>query len=406
MARAMNRLTALAVKRTAQPGRYPDGLGLYLFVGPTGNKSWVFRYRRQGRLHDLGLGPLHTVSLAEARAKALECRKMLLDGIDPIEARRSRYAPAKAAMTFEACAEAYIAAHRSAWRGTKSEIQWSASLRIYVYPIFGDLAVQAVDLPLIMQAIEPIWTAKPETASRVRQRIECVLDWAAVRGYRKGENPARWRGHLDKLLPKKTKIRAVVHHAALPYKEIAGFVAELQKRRAIAARALEFLILTASRTGEAIGARWDEIDCAERLWTIPGKRMKAGREHRVPLSQAALAVITAMREIRQNDFVFFGAKEGQSIQPTTLRALLHDMGRDDLTIHGLRSTFRDWAAERTSHPREVIEMALAHTVSGAVEAAYMRSDLFDKRRMLMDRWGSEVFALETMELEPYVNTAR
>jgi integrase len=391
MARAMNRLTALAVKRTAKPGRYPDGLGLYLFVGPTGNKSWVFRYRRQGRLHDLGLGPLHTVSLAEARTKALECRKMLLDGIDPIEARRSGYAPAKAAMTFEACAEAYIAAHRSAWRGTKSEIQWSASLRMYVYPIFGDLAVQAVDLPLIMRAIEPIWTAKPETASRVRQRIESVLDWATVRGYRQGENPARWRGHLDKLLPKKSKVRAVVHHPALPYKEIAGFVGELRKRRAIAARALEFLILTASRTGEAIGARWDEIDCAERVWTVPAKRMKAGREHRIPLSDVALGVIAAMREIRQNDFVFFGAKEGQSIQPTTLRALLHDIGRDDLTIHGFRSTFRDWAAERTAHPREVIEMALAHTVSNVVEAAYMRSDLFDKRRQLMDQWGSEVF---------------
>jgi integrase len=274
MARAMNRLTALAVKRATEPGRYPDGLGLYLFVGPTSNKSWVFRYRRNRRLHDLGLGPLHTVSLAEARAKALGCRRMLLDGVDPIEARRRRYAPAKAVMTFEACAEAYLAAHRSAWRGTKSEVQWSASLRMYVHPIFGDLAVEAVDLPLIMRAIEPIWTAKPETASRVRQRIENILDWAAVRGYRKGENPARWRGHLDKLLPRKTKVRAVVHHPALPHKEVAGFACELRKRRAIAARALEFLILTASRTGEAIGARWDEIDCAERLWTIPGARMK------------------------------------------------------------------------------------------------------------------------------------
>jgi integrase len=392
MARAINRLTALAVAKTTKPGRYHDGLGLYLFVGPTSSKSWVFRYRRQGRLHDTGLGPVHTVSLAQARAKALEYRRMRLDGIDPIEARRVKHVPVTG-MTFEGCATAYIAAHEAGWKGTRNARQWTASLATYAFPVFGFLPVQTVDLGFIMKVLEPIWRTKPETASRVRQRIEAVLDWATVLGYRHGENPARWRGHIAKLLPKKTAVRSVVHHPALPHEEVAGFVAELRKRRGISARALEFLILTTARTGEAIGARWDEIDMVTMTWTIPASRMKGRREHRVPLPDAAIPIIAEMRELRQNNFVFFGYKAERPIQPSTMRALLIDMGRADLTVHGFRSTFRDWAAERTSYPREVVEQALAHAVSGATEAAYRRSDLFDKRRLLMAEWASEVSGL-------------
>jgi integrase len=389
MARAMNRLTAVSVAKTTKPGRYADGLGLYLFVGPTGSKSWVYRYRKAGRLHDAGLGALHTVSLAEARAKALDLRKMRLDGRDPLEEKatkraRSAIADAKAA-TFEQCAEAFIAAHKAGWRGPKSAAQWSASLATYAFPVFGSLPVQAVDLALIMRAIEPIWTTKPETASRVRQRVESVLDWATVRGYRQGDNPARWRGHLDNLLPKKSKVRAVKHHAALPYINIADFVIELRSRRAISARALEFAILTGTRTSEAIGARWEEINLVERLWTVPSGRMKAGKEHRIPLSDAALAILVELAKVRHGAFVFPG--QAGPIKEGAMRMLLQYMGRADLTVHGFRSSFRDWAAERTNFPREVAEMALAHAVDSAVEAAYRRGDLFQKRRQLMDAWG-------------------
>jgi integrase len=237
-----------------------------------------------------------------------------------------------------------------------------------------------------MKALEPIWKAKPETASRLRGRIEAVLDWATVRGYRKGENPARWRGHLDKLLPARAKIQKVVHHPALPYSEIADFMVSLRNQEGIAARALEFLILTAARTGEIIGAGWDEVDLDERVWVIPEARMKAGREHRVPLSGPALAIVKQMNEIRESDFVFPGGKKGRPLSNMAMLALLKRIGRNDLTTHGFRSTFRDWAAERTTFSREVIEMALAHTIENKVEAAYRRGDLFRKRRQLMEAW--------------------
>jgi integrase len=391
MARAANRLSAAKVLKTAKPGRYPDGLGLYLFVGPAGNKSWVFRYRRQGRLHDLGLGATHTVSLAEARGKALALRKMRVDGVDPLEEKAAKRVRAgidtAKAMTFEQCAEAYIAAHRAGWRDTDTAKQWHASLVIDAYPVFGSLPVQAVDVGLIMKAIEPIWTVKTETASRVRGRIENILDWATTRGHRSGENPARWKGHLENLLPKKNKVRAVEHHAALPYVEIADFLVELRSRRAISARTLEFLILTGTRTGEAIGARWSEIDLAARIWVIPAGRMKARKEHRVPLSGAAIAIIEKLHGVRQNDFVFPGLSDG-SIKESAMRMLLaKSLGHGNLTIHGFRSTFRDWAAERTNFAREICEAALAHAIGNAVEAAYRRGDLFEKRRQLMEAWG-------------------
>jgi integrase len=289
-------------------------------------------------------------------------------------------------MTFDACAAAYIAAHNTSWRNAKHRDQWRNTLTSYAGPAFGSLPVQSIDVGLVMKALEPIWQAKPETASRLRGRIEAVLDWATVRGHRKGENPARWRGHLDKLLPARSKVHKVKHHPALPYNEMADFVAELRKQEGVAARALEFLILTAARTGEVIGARWDEVDVEEKIWVVPAARMKAGREHRVPLSSAAVAILEEMKKIRESDFVFPGGKKGKPLSNMAMLAVLKRIGRSDLTAHGFRSSFRDWAAERTNFPREVAEMALAHTVGDKVEAAYRRGDLLQKRRQIMEAW--------------------
>jgi integrase len=383
MARAGNRLTALKAAKATKPGLIADGHGLYLRIGQTGAKSWVFRYRRDGRLHDMGLGPLHTVTLADARSKALDLRRQRLDGTDPLTAKREAAAKARVvdakAMTFQACAEAYIAAHRAGWKNAKHAKQWPNTLRDYVYPVLGELPVQAVDVALVMKAVEPIWTAKPETASRVRGRIESVLDWATARGYRNGENPARWRGHLENLLPKKSRVRRVERHAALPYAELGAFMAELRQQDAVSARAMEFAILTAARTGEVTGAMWQEIDFKSRLWTVPAERMKAGREHRVPLSGPALSILRPLYEVRTGDRAF-------PISHAAMLMLLRRIGRGELTVHGFRSTFSDWCAEQTSFTSEVREMALAHTVADKVEAAYRRGDMFEKRRELMDAW--------------------
>ena len=392
MPRLSERLSAKRVALTKEPGMYADGHGLYLRVGPAGAKSWVFRYRNNGRRHDLGLGPYHMVSLAEARKRATEQRRLLrLDGHDPLLTRRAgrdqaRLAAAKA-MTFKACAEAYITAQQAGWRNPKHRAQWTATLNTYVYPHLGDLPVQLIDVGLVMKAVEPIWNEKPETASRVRGRIEAVLDWATARGYREGENPARWRGHLQNLLAPRSKVRRVEHYAAMPYSKIAGFMVELRRQEGVAARALEFAILTAARTGEVIGARWDELDIAGRLWTIPGQRMKAGREHRVPLSTRALEIINEMRKQREHgqEYLFTGPKRGP-LSNMALLMVLRRMGHADLTTHGFRSTFRDWAAERSDFPAEVAEMALAHVVGDKVEAAYRRGDLFEKRRQIMEAW--------------------
>jgi integrase len=289
-------------------------------------------------------------------------------------------------MTFDGCAAAYIDAHKTGWQNAKHRDQWRNTLTSYASPMFGSLPVQAVDVGLVMKALESIWQTKPETASRLRGRIEAVLDWAKVRGYREGENPARWRGHLDKLLPAPSKVRKVEHHPALPYDELADFVAALRSQEGVAARALGFLILTAARTGEVIGSRWDEVDLEEKIWVVPAARMKAGREHRVPLSEAAAAVLEQMKQIRESDFVFPGGKKGKPLSNMAMLAVLKRMDRGELTAHGFRSSFRDWAAERTNYPHEVAEMALAHTVGDKVEAAYRRGDLFQKRRQIMEAW--------------------
>jgi integrase len=390
MARVIGKLKALDVSRAKAPGYYGDGGGLYLLVGPTGAKSWIFRFRKAGTLREMGLGPLHTIGLADAREKARECRRLRLEGQDPIEIRRAKRQEdtidAAKAMTFKACAERYIAAHEAGWRSSVHAKQWPSTLQTYVYPVFGSLPVRAVDVGLVMKAIEPIWSTKPETAGRVRGRIEAVLDWATARGYRQGENPARWKGHLENLLPKKSKVRRVEHHAALPYAELAEFMVELRQQEGIAARALEFTILTAARTGEALGAKWSEIDFKTRLWTVPVERMKAGKEHRVPLSDAAMAVLEGMQDLREGDFVFPGGRARLPLSNMSMLMALLRLGRGDLTAHGFRSTFSDWSSECTNFPAEVREMALAHAVGDKVEAAYRRGDLFEKRRQVMDAW--------------------
>jgi integrase len=309
-----------------------------------------------------------------------------LDKIDPIEARRTqhreRLLETARGKTFRECAEGYIASHEAGWRDPRSHNQWVRSLTSYVYPRLGDLPIGAIDTALVLAALEPIWKIKPETASRVRGRIESVLDWAKARGYRDGENPARWRGHLDHLLPARNKVRRVEHFAALSYAELPALMAKLHTQPALPARALEFLILTAARTNEVLGARWDEID--GNMWTVPGERMKAGKPHRVPLSDRVVEILASLP--REGEFIFVGARTSAVSNPHQLKRVLQRTGYDDTTVHGFRSTFRDWAAETTAYPNHVVEMALAHAVGNGVEAAYRRGDLFEKRRRLMDDW--------------------
>lgn len=340
----------------------------------------------------MGLGSVSTFSLAEARDKALSCRKLCAEGIDPIEAKRAQLDKARLeaarAISFKQCAAAYIEAHKAGWRNAKHAAQWTATLTTYAYPAFGNLPVAAVDTGFVMQAIEPVWVTKPETASRVRGRIESVLDWATTHGYRRGENPARWKGHLSNLLPKRSRIRKVEHHAALPYPQIPAFMVDLASREAVAARALEFAIFTAARTGEVIGARWSEFNLDASEWTVPAERMKGGVEHRVPLSAPAVALLRLLAEDRRGEFVFPGGRHGRPMSNMSMLMMLRRMGREDLTVHGFRSTFRDWASETTNFSSEVVEMALAHAIESKVEAAYRRGDLFAKRRELMDAWAA------------------
>jgi integrase len=392
MARKIEKLTALSVTRAKKRGYIADGGGLYLQVSASGAKSWVFRFRDNGRLREAGLGPVHTVTLAKARDGAREYRNLRLNGIDPIAERQAGQLKAKLeaarAMTFKQCAEAYIEAHKGSWKNDKHAAQWPSTLETYAYPIFGDLPVQAIDVTLVTKALEPIWTTKTETASRLRGRIERVLDWAKVRDYRQGDNPARWRGHLEALLPQRSKVQKVRHHPALPYAEIGTFMAALREQDGMSALALEFLILTATRTGEVIGATWDEIDLGAAVWTIPADRMKGGKEHRVPLSKPALAVLKRLHDAASGTFVFLGAKAGKPLSSMAMLMLLGRMERSDLTVHGFRSTFRDWVGERTNFPREVAEHALAHSLPDKVEAAYRRGDQFEKRQRMMEDWAT------------------
>ena len=390
VANGIHRLSISKIEKTTRRGLHGDGGGLYLQVARSGARSWLFRYSRRNRTRHVGLGATHTMTLDDAREEARVCRRLLHDGVDPLEHKRARRAAAlleaAKAMTFDECAEAYIVSHETSWKNKKHVEQWRNTLKTYVAPIFGKLPVQAIDTSLVMKVLEAIWSKKPETASRLRGRIEAILSWATVRGFRKGENPARWKGHLDQLLPARSKVRAVKHHKALPYAEIGSFMAALRKRDATAARALEFLILTAGRTTEILHACWNEIDEKNGVWIVPPDRMKGKREHRVPLSTAAISILEKMKVVRQSEFIFPGIKHNKPLSNMSLLQLLERMGYPNLTVHGFRSSFRDWVSEQTHFPSELAEAALAHAISSKTEAAYRRGDLFEKRRALMQAW--------------------
>jgi integrase len=384
----MGLTTKRIAKLRRRRGRFHDGHGLYLQVLSEKSASWILRYVRHGKERMLGLGPLHVIGLKEARDRAKAARLQLLDGTDPVEDRKARKIEralaAARTMTFGECALAFHQQHEGKWKNAKHGAQVINTLRAYAFPHIGSLPVASIDTPLVLKCIEPHWTTKTETMSRVRGRIESVLDWATVRGYRTGDNPARWKGHLDQVLPGRNSIAKVEHHAALPYRELPIFMQELRQREGSAARALEFTILTAARTGETTGARWDEIDFDTSTWTVPAGRMKGSREHRVPLSAHAIELLQALPREDSNEFVFLGSS--RALSNMSMAQVLRRMDRKNITVHGFRSTFRDWAAEATNYPNHVMEAALAHIVADKVEAAYRRGDLFAKRKQLMEAW--------------------
>ena len=401
MARQQHKLSALQVNKLTKPGLYGDGGGLTLQITPAGAKSWLFRYMVAGKPFGMGLGPTHTVSLAEARQKALNARKLLIDGINPLVAKKKNQIAAALAsakmMTFDQCAEAYILAHKASWKSTKHADQWTNTLNTYASPVFGHLPVAEIDTGLVVKCLSPIWASKAETASRLRGRIESVLGWATTSDYRTGDNPARWKGHLDNLLATISKTSRTKHHSSLQWNRIGTFMSVLRSRDGISARALEFVILTACRSGEVRGARWAEIDTVSKVWTIPAERMKAKREHEVPLSDSALALLESMP--KDGELVFAGTKK-QPLSDMSLTAVIRrmnddgnnpvwtDANGDGVTVHGFRSSFRMWAAETTNYPREVAEHALAHQLPDAVERAYQRGSQFTKRAALMADWSA------------------
>lgn len=392
MPKLAKELGPLEVRKLTAPGLHFVGgvAGLALQVTPTGARSWTLRAVIGGKRRDMGLGAYSPsgMTLAKAREAAVAARELIRQGDDPIlrqqEARSALRASMVEALTFKQCAEKYIKAHGEGWKNVKHRQQWRNTLAQHVYPVFGELLVRDVKLSHVMQVIEPMWTVTNETAVRLRGRIELVLDWAAARGLREGANPARWRGHLDKLLPKPSKVNRREHHAALPVGDVGGFMVRLRAAEGVSARALEFLVLTAARSGEVRGATWAEVDIEARVWTLPASRMKAGKEHRVPLSPEALALLKAQPKLAGSELVFPSPRGGE-LSDMALTAVLRRM-EIPAVPHGFRSTFRDWAAERTNFSREVAEMALAHAIGNKVEAAYRRGDLYEKRALMMAEW--------------------
>ena len=375
---------AAAIAALKKPGRYAVGDGAYFQISKWHTRSWIFRYERLGKAHNMGLGPYPLISVADARAKARNAKRMLLDGIDPLQAKRKARTDALLQIartkTFKECAEQYIATHDSDWSSAKSRAAWVSTFKNYVYPKIGALPVADIDTAVVLGILEPLWSRAPTTASRVRGRIETVLGWAGVRGYRSTENPARWTGHLEHILPSPNN--GTEHLASLPYQQIGSFMAALRAAPGIAARALEFTILTACRTAEVRGARWDEIE--SDVWVIPAKRMKAGKEHKVPLSNRALAILAELP--RDDALVFPSVRAGKGLGNHALLRVLERLKYDGVTTHGFRATFRTWAAERTGFEREVAEMALAHAIPSAVERSYKRTTLFDRRRLMTQMW--------------------
>lgn len=378
--RATKRLTSRTVD-TAKPGKHADGGGLYLIVSESGSRKWVLRYMRDGRAREMGLGAATGANLAQARMRALEAASKLAAGVDPINDK----ARASGVPTFAELADEVRKSLAAGFRNEKHRAQWKMTLETYAAPLRA-LRVDAIETADVLACLKPIWTTKPETASRVRGRIEKVLDAAKARGFRTLENPARWRGHLDHLLPKPGKLTRG-HHAAMPYADVPAFVAALREREGVAPLALEFAILTAARSGEVMGARWGEMDLEAKVWTIPGNRMKAGREHRVPLSRRALAIVKSLGEAKTSEFVFPGIKIGKPLSSMALDMVLRRM-KIDVTVHGFRSSFRDWAGNETHFPREIAEQALAHVIGDKAEQAYRRGDALERRRALMEAWAS------------------
>jgi integrase len=389
--RELGKLTATGIAKLTKPGRYSDGNGLHLQISRWGTKAWILRYQLNGRAREMGLGGLEDVSLKEARDRARLARGMLVDGIDPIEIRaakkRALQAEGAKRIAFREAAEQYISSHRAGWRNRKHAAQWLSTLETYAYPIIGDLSVADIDTAHVVKILERIWAAKTDTASRVRGRIERILDWAKARHFREGENPARWKGHIENLLPAKDKVRKVKHREAMSFADVPAFMTELRAKKGISIRALEFTILNSVRTGEVIYARWEEFDLFARTWTIPPERTKSGRPHRVPLNDRSMAILTELPREVGSPFVFPGAKMGKPLSQAAMLEVLRGMRGYGLTVHGFRSSFRDWVGESTNFPREIAEAALGHVVEGKTEAAYRRGDSLEKRRRLMQAWG-------------------
>lgn len=401
MALKTNRLNAIDVAKEDKAGYYCDGGGLYLQVSKSGSKSWIMRYTMAGKSVEMGLGSYQTFTLAEARKRAIAQRKLLADGINPLEAKRSDLLARRMAeasiITFDQAATAYIDSNSPAWRNAKHGDQWRNTIATYANPIIGKLPVSRIDTSHILRILTPIWLEKTETATRLRGRIEKILDWAKAQGYRSGDNPAAWRGHLDAgLLPSPSKVADTGHHAALPWSEIGAFMVDLKSMQGAGARALEIIILTATRTSEVLNAQWSEFDLDAKVWTIPKERMKSFKEHRVPLSDSVITLLTAIKAESSGSEYVFPRKKPDTTPPSKKKdtalsnmaclATLKRMGRSDITVHGFRSTFRDWVSETTAYPRDVAEMALAHTIEDKSEAAYRRGDLIEKRRALMSDW--------------------
>lgn len=387
--RSTNKLTALKISRTTKPGRYGDGLGLWLQVSKTGTKSWLFRYMRDGRAREMGLGPIHAVSLSDARMLAQEARAALaMKKVDPIDARSERRREEQLEIarrkTFRECTEAYFAAHRAGWKNAKHAQQWLSTLETYAFPVLGPLPVSVIDTDAVLRVLQPIWATKNETASRLRGRIENVLDYAKSKKLREGDNPALWRNHLKNLLPAKGKVAKVQHHKAMHYRDLPAFMARLRKQEFISARALEFTILTAARTGETIGADWSEFDLEGGLWIIPASRMKADKEHRVPLCTRGLEILDSLP--RESRFVFPGARANKPLSNMAMLELLRGLDGNGATVHGFRSTFMDYGHDVIGCKKEMMDMALAHKVNDKTEAAYRRMDMLDRRRNLMAAW--------------------